>query len=387
MAQNYYDILGITRDATAEEIKRAYKKAALTHHPDKGGDEDKFKECGAAVETLTDERKRAAYDSTLIRLRSKDGLGSGFPRFASRDTSNESRRPSAGVSKPPAAPQPAPHVPQPPKAKKNVEIPSDPGSLSIKELKELLTALGIDHEACLEKADLLALLRDRKERKNSDARETPRESSVPKPPAPSASSNASTSRSSSGRALRVKVMSLGSATVGKSTLIKRYCESRFVQKYIPTIGIDYGVKPVRVLGHDLKVNFFDTSGGDEFREIRTEFYNMGHASAVLLVYDVTNRKSFADLTLWLEEAQAHQCPLSRVNRGSCCVALCANKLDLGRRAVSRSEGEDFALTHGMRYFETSAATGEQVTEAMNYLFEQAVNHHHEIGRKIAMAAG
>ena len=84
--------------------------------------------------------------------------------------------------------------------------------------------------------------------------------------------------------------------MGKSTLIKRYCESRFVQKYIPTIGIDYGVKPVRVLGHDLKVNFFDTSGadsapvlrvllagGDEFREIRTEFYAMGHSQALGLL--------------------------------------------------------------------------------------------------------
>ena len=56
-------------------------------------------------------------------------------------------------------------------------------------------------------------------------------------------------------------------------------------------------------------------------------------------------------------------PRSRANRGSCRVALCANKLDLGRRAVSRAEGEDFAASHGMRYFETSAATGEQVTEA------------------------
>ena len=61
---------------------------------------------------------------------------------------------------------------------------------------------------------------------------------------------------------RATSIAAGSATVGKSTLIKRYCESRFVQKYIPTIGIDYGVKPVRVLGHDLKVNFFDTSGAD-----------------------------------------------------------------------------------------------------------------------------
>ena len=101
MAQNYYDILGITRDATAEaivtstygdraqnssflcqEIKKAYKKAALTHHPDKatdwthfqprsattswkqmpeGGDPEKFKECGAAVETLTDDRLGFAF--------------------------------------------------------------------------------------------------------------------------------------------------------------------------------------------------------------------------------------------------------------------------------------------------------------------------------------
>ncbi|CAJ1371438.1 unnamed protein product [Effrenium voratum] len=116
---------------------------------------------------------------------------------------------------------------------------------------------------------------------------------------------------------------------------------------------------------------------------------MGSSNAVLLVYDVTNRKSFADLTLWLEEAQAHNCPLSRSEKSGSlpAVALCANKVDLGRRAVSRAEGEDFAQSHGMRYFETSAATGEQVTEAMNYLFEQAVNHHLEIGRKIAMAAG
>merc|ERR1712217_478648 len=110
------------------------------------------------------------------------------------------------------------------------------------------------------------------------------------------------------KAIRVKVMSMGSSAVGKSTLIKRYCEGRFVQKYITTIGIDYGVKPVKIMGHDLKVNFFDTSGGDEFKDIRVEFYS--NTSGVLLVYDVTNRKSFMDLDNWLEEANRHNCPLS-----------------------------------------------------------------------------
>ncbi|CAE7770354.1 dnajc27 [Symbiodinium pilosum] len=393
MAQNYYDILGITRDATAEEVKKAYKKAALTHHPDKGGDPEKFKECGAAVETLTDDRKRAAYDSTLIRLRSKDGLGSGPFRF-NRDASME---------RPPAPPPPrasagtgasstrTPSTAAPPKPRAAggaVEIPSDPGSLSIKELKELLTALGIDHEGCLEKADLLALLRDRKERRAGD---TPREASSASGSAKPTAHTTSSSQSSTGaKALRVKIMSIGSATVGKSTLIKRYCENRFVQKYIPTIGIDYGVKPVRVLGHELKVNFFDTSGGDEFREIRTEFYSMGQSNAVLLVFDVTNRKSFTDLPAWLEEASRHHCSLSRADKtaqGPPAVALCANKVDLGRRVVTRAEGEEFATSHGMRYFETSAATGDAVTDAMTFLFEQAVSHHLELGRKIAMAAG
>jgi len=395
MAQNYYDILGISRDATTEEIKKAYKKAALTHHPDKGGDPEKFKECGAAIETLTDDRKRSAYDSTLIRLRSKDGLGTGIHRF-SRDASMERppappRAAGTAAAKTSTAAASSSVPPKPPRAPSGaVEIPSDPGSLSIKELKELLTALGIDHEGCLEKADLLALLRDRKERRAGD---TPRENpaaSAPKAQANSTNSGPPTQTSTGAKALRVKIMSIGSATVGKSTLIKRYCENRFVQKYIPTIGIDYGVKPVRVLGHDLKVNFFDTSGGDEFREIRTEFYSMGQSNAVLLVYDVTNRKSFLDLPAWLEEAQRHQCGLSRTDKtsqGSPAVALFANKVDLGRRVVTRAEGEDFAAAHGMRYFETSAATGEAVTDAMQYLFEQAVSHHLELGRKIAMAAG
>jgi molecular chaperone DnaJ len=61
--RDYYEVLGVSKSATADEIKRAYRKLAMQHHPDKhGGDDAKFKELGEAYEVLKDDQKRAAYD-------------------------------------------------------------------------------------------------------------------------------------------------------------------------------------------------------------------------------------------------------------------------------------------------------------------------------------
>jgi len=57
------------------------------------------------------------------------------------------------------------------------------------------------------------------------------------------------------------------AGVGKSCLIKRYCEEKFVQKYISTIGVDYGVKCVHLGTSDVRVNLWDLAGGDEYFEV------------------------------------------------------------------------------------------------------------------------
>lgn len=61
-AANYYDILGVKKDATPDQIKKAFRKLARKHHPDVGGDEEKFKEINSAYETLSDTEKRAQYD-------------------------------------------------------------------------------------------------------------------------------------------------------------------------------------------------------------------------------------------------------------------------------------------------------------------------------------
>jgi molecular chaperone DnaJ len=61
-AKDYYETLGVPKSATADEIKKAYRRLARKHHPDAGGSEEKFKEVGEAYEVLSDKEKRAQYD-------------------------------------------------------------------------------------------------------------------------------------------------------------------------------------------------------------------------------------------------------------------------------------------------------------------------------------
>lgn len=61
-----------------------------------------------------------------------------------------------------------------------------------------------------------------------------------------------------------QLISIGDAKTGKSCIIKRYCEGKFVNKYITTIGVDYGVKKVNVHNKNVAVNFFDISGSPDY---------------------------------------------------------------------------------------------------------------------------
>jgi DnaJ-class molecular chaperone len=70
---DYYSTLGISKDASPDDIKRAYRKLASQHHPDKGGDKEKFQEIQAAYATLSDTEKRAQYDNPQPQF------GGGFP--------------------------------------------------------------------------------------------------------------------------------------------------------------------------------------------------------------------------------------------------------------------------------------------------------------------
>ena len=94
---NYYELLGVKKDATADEIKKAFRKLARKHHPDAGGDEEKFKQISEAYEVLSDKEKRTQYDQYGQYFgggqppgpgAGRGGQGAGWPSGGGRGYSN-----------------------------------------------------------------------------------------------------------------------------------------------------------------------------------------------------------------------------------------------------------------------------------------------------------
>lgn len=161
----------------------------------------------------------------------------------------------------------------------------------------------------------------------------------------------------------VKVVSLGPAASGKSSLIKRYSEQKFVEKHISTIGVDYGVKKVELNGAPVKIQFWDLAGKPEFLEVRNEFY--ADTQVLLLVFSVADKNSpLTALSAFLEEAR-------KFNVGDPVLVVCANKTDESR-VVSEQEGRGWAEAKKALYFETSAKSGNGVSEAFEKMIEAAL---------------
>ena len=167
-----------------------------------------------------------------------------------------------------------------------------------------------------------------------------------------------------GAILRIKIISMGDGGVGKSCVIKRYCEEKFVSKYISTIGIDYGVKPLDVQGKEVRVNFWDLSGHPEFFEVRNEYYKA--TQGAILMFDVSSQRSFSSLDSWLKEAR-------EFSGGKFPCIVCGNKVDK-QRLVSENDARAWAASKGFEYFETSAKTGANIEPAFNTLFKKVVDH-------------
>lgn len=112
-----------------------------------------------------------------------------------------------------------------------------------------------------------------------------------------------------------------------------------------------------------RVNFWDMSGSEAFFEVRNEFYK--DASGAILVYDVSNKKTFDSLQGWLDEARKFGAASDMP------IIVCANKIDK-RRVVQESEGLQFAAANGLQHWDTSASSGANCADVFDTLFQTIV---------------
>lgn len=158
-----------------------------------------------------------------------------------------------------------------------------------------------------------------------------------------------------------KLLIIGDSGVGKSCLMLRFTDDQFNERQLATIGVDFKVKYLKTdSGRRLKLAVWDTAGQERFRTLTASYYR--GAQGIVLVYDVTQPQTFANIKPWLAEVAAHSTHESAIKM------LVANKVDLeGERQVTREQGEEFALEHSMIYIETSAKTKFKVTQAFDEL--------------------
>ena len=161
-----------------------------------------------------------------------------------------------------------------------------------------------------------------------------------------------------------KILLLGDSSVGKTCFLKRYTDSTFQDAYLSTIGFDFKYKFVTLEeGKTVKVQLWDTAGEERFRTIAKSYYKGAHG--IVLIYDVTNRKTYDNIRKWMNQIKDD-------SSSNISIILVANKIDCENefRQVTKEEGEVLAKNNNLPIFEASAKDNINVEESFKYLIEE-----------------
>jgi small GTP-binding protein len=163
----------------------------------------------------------------------------------------------------------------------------------------------------------------------------------------------------------LKILTIGESAVGKTCILLRFTDNKFLKTHLTTIGIDYKSKTIKVKDFSVKLKIWDTAGQERFRNITQQYYK--GADGILLVYDVTERNSFEKVREWMRNIQQN------TSRDKIGIILVGNKCDLEERQVTTEEGESLAKEFGVLFFETSAYKDININECFESLVGEIIS--------------
>ena len=164
---------------------------------------------------------------------------------------------------------------------------------------------------------------------------------------------------------KIKIMIVGETLVGKTSLIRRYTKNKFGGDYLATIGIDFQYKFLDINNKKIKVELWDTAGQERFKSIAKNYFQS--SDGLLIVYDITDKKTFEKLDDWFEQIKENAPENSK-------LVLVGNKSDLGgKREIPIEEGQKFSEKNKVKFFETSAKDGTNVNSVFEMLTNDIIN--------------
>jgi len=157
-----------------------------------------------------------------------------------------------------------------------------------------------------------------------------------------------------------KVLLLGDAGVGKTSLIMRFVHNKFKSDYLLTIGMNVSSYQLEMDGTTVNLSIHDIGGQKRFEAFRQIFYK--GSSGAIIVYDITREASFRNVLQWAKELR-NECK----HRTE--IVLVGNKVDLeDLRAISSEEGiQQSEQLNATKFIETSAKLGHNVVDAFEQL--------------------
>ncbi len=155
-----------------------------------------------------------------------------------------------------------------------------------------------------------------------------------------------------------KIIIIGPAAVGKSSLIRRFVNNEFSLQYKFTIGVDFMTKIVEYEpDQTARLAIWDIGGQDRFKMLRRNFYD--GANGALVVFDLSRAQTFSQMKKWIFD-------MYQIMQKKVPIVILGNKVDLISEigeVLDRNEPYQYAEKENSFYFETSAKTGNNVEKA------------------------